>query len=141
MILARSVLWRFGYESVIAEETPETILKGLKLVGGGECVPTGALLGGIVQTVKEYGLPPRRAAALIPSSLLSCNFPQIPMAVKLGLRKAGLEELQVFATGGTGVARRICPYQPSLLLSGGGQQRAPEVGGKGGRHSGDQSFL
>ena len=103
MVLARSVLWHFGFESVIAEETPETIVKGLKLVGGGECVPTGALLGGIVQTVNEYGLAPGRTAALIPSSLVSCNFPQIPMAVQLGLRKAGLEELQIFTTGMAGL--------------------------------------
>jgi len=103
MILTRSVLWHFGYESVIAEENSETIVKGLKLVGGGECIPTGALLGGIVQTVQEYGLAPRRAAALIPSSMFSCNFPQIPLAVQMGLRKAGLEELQIFTTGMTGL--------------------------------------
>lgn len=102
-VLARSVLWHFGYESVIAEETPETIVKGLRLVGGGECVPTGAVLGGIVQTVKEYGLEPRRTAALIPSSLLSCNFPQIPLAIKTGLRREGLDELHVFTTGAAGL--------------------------------------
>lgn len=99
MVLARSVFWRFGFEAVISEEDPETILKGLKLVGGGECVPTGALLGGIVQTVERYGLAPERTAALIPSSIWSCNFPQIPVAVKTGLSKAGLDELHVFTTG------------------------------------------
>ena len=99
MVLARSVFRRFGYEAVICEEDPETIVKGLKLVGGGECVPTGALLGGIVQTVKRRGLAPERTAALIPSSLWSCNFPQIPVAVKMGLSKAGLDELAVFTTG------------------------------------------
>jgi predicted CoA-substrate-specific enzyme activase len=101
MVLARSVFRRFGYEAVISEESQETIVKGLKLVGGGECVPTGAVLGGIVQTVKKNGLAPERTAALIPSSLWSCNFPQIPIAVKMGLSKAGLDGLEVFTTGVT----------------------------------------
>jgi predicted nucleotide-binding protein (sugar kinase/HSP70/actin superfamily) len=106
------VLGHFGYESVISDETPETVVQGLKLVGGGECVPTGAILGGIVRTVKEYGLAPEKTAALIPTSLWSCNFPQIPVAVKMGLRKAGLDELQVFATGA-----KNSTFAPSLQLA------------------------
>jgi len=112
MILARSLLKRFGYEAVIAEENPETIVVGLKYVGGGECVPTGALLGGIIHTVKKYGLDPHKTAALIPSSLLSCNFPQIPVAVKTGLRRAGLEEVEVFTTGVAGLK-----FPPTLELA------------------------
>ncbi len=100
--LAQAALQRLGYESVIAEETPETIVKGLKLVCGGECVPTGAVLGSIVETVKKLGLRPDRTAALIPSSIVSCNFPQIPLALQIGLKKAGLDEVKVFTTGATG---------------------------------------
>jgi predicted nucleotide-binding protein (sugar kinase/HSP70/actin superfamily) len=112
MILARSVLCRLGYGSVIAEENSETIVKGLKLVGGGECVPTGALLGGIIQTVEKYGLAPKQTAALVPSSLFSCNFPQIPVAVRMGLRKAGLDEVQVFTTGMSGLT-----FPPALEVA------------------------
>jgi predicted CoA-substrate-specific enzyme activase len=97
--LAKAVLHRFGLEAIVSEETPESILQGLKLVGGGECVPTAAILGGIVQTVEKHKLEPGRTAALIPTSLVSCNFPQIPLAVRSGLERAGLGDLNIFTTG------------------------------------------
>jgi predicted nucleotide-binding protein (sugar kinase/HSP70/actin superfamily) len=97
--LAGAALRRFGFETLVLEETPESIVRGLKLVGGGECVPVAALLGGIVETLEKRGLSADRTAAMIPTSMVSCNFPQIPLAVQAGLRKAGLEELRVFTTG------------------------------------------
>jgi predicted nucleotide-binding protein (sugar kinase/HSP70/actin superfamily) len=60
MVLAQAVLRRFGFEAVISEETPDSIFLGLKLVGGGECVPTAAFLGGIIQTIEEHKLDPSR---------------------------------------------------------------------------------
>ncbi len=101
--LAQAILRRSGFESVVSLETPESIILGMKLVGGGECVPVAALLGGIVGTVEKYGLAPDKTAAMIPSSIISCNFPQIPLAVQIGLRKAGLEDLRVFTTGTAGM--------------------------------------
>ncbi len=102
--LAQAILSRSGFESVVSLETPESIIQGMKLVGGGECVPVGAILGGIVGTVEKYGLTPERTAAMIPSSMVSCNFPQIPLAVQTGLRKAGLEDLGIFTTGTAGMS-------------------------------------
>jgi predicted CoA-substrate-specific enzyme activase len=111
--LAQAALRRLGYEAIISEETPETIVQGLKLVGGGECVPTGAILGSVLETVRTHGLRPERTAALVPSSVVSCNFLQIPLALQIGLKKAGLEDLKVFTTGMTG--RRL-PRELELLL-------------------------
>lgn len=96
--LARAVLERFGYEAVVSEETPESSVQGLKLVGGGECVPVAAILGGVIATIGKLGLEGNRTAAILPTSILNCNFPQIPLAVQAGLKKAGLEEVRIFTT-------------------------------------------
>ena len=112
-VLAKAVLRRFGFEAVVSEETPESIVQGLKLVGGGECIPTAALLGGIVQTVEKHKLDCGRTAALIPASMISCNFPQIPMAVQSGLEKAGLEDLKIFTTA---VANQQFPMSLNISL-------------------------
>lgn len=96
--LAKAVFVRLGFECILAEETPESIFRGLKLVGGGECVPTAAVLGGIVQTIEKHKLDCRRTAALIPTSMLSCNYPQIPLAVHSGLQKMGLGDIKIFST-------------------------------------------
>jgi predicted CoA-substrate-specific enzyme activase len=97
-VLAKAVFRRFGFESIVSDETPESIVQGLKLVGGGECVPTAALVGGIVQTIKKYNLDCHRTAALIPTGMINCNFPQIPLVVQSGLHKAGFEDLRIFTT-------------------------------------------
>ncbi|MDH7512161.1 MAG: acyl-CoA dehydratase activase [Clostridiales bacterium] len=111
--LARAALRRFGYEAVVSEESQESIIQGLKLVGGGECVPVAALVGGIVATVRKYRLDPGKTAAIIPTSVLSCNFPQIPLAIQSGLKKAGLEDLKIFTTG---VARQQLPIPLNFTL-------------------------
>jgi predicted CoA-substrate-specific enzyme activase len=110
--LVQAILGRSGFESVVSLETPESIVQGMKLVGGGECVPVGAILGGIVGTVDKYGLAPGRTAAMIPSSIVSCNFPQIPLAVQTGLRKAGLGDVRIFTTGTAGMS-----FSPSFNLA------------------------
>jgi predicted nucleotide-binding protein (sugar kinase/HSP70/actin superfamily) len=100
--LSQAALRRLGFESVLAEETPGTVVRGLKLVGGGECVPTAAILGSVIETVGKERLSPDRTAVLVPSSVVSCNFPQIPLALKTGLRKVGLDDIKIFTTGLTG---------------------------------------
>lgn len=111
--LARAALNRFGYEAVVAEESPSSIVQGLRLVNGGECVPVAALVGSIVSTVEKYNLRPAQTAAIIPTSFLSCNFPQIPLAIQSALKRANLEELKIFTTG---VARQQFPLPLNFLL-------------------------
>ncbi len=111
--LAKAALNRFGYEAVVAEESQSSIVQGLRLVNGGECVPVAALVGSIVSTVEKYGLKPGRTAAIIPTSFLSCNFPQIPLAIQSALKRANLEELKIFTTG---VARQQFPLPLNFLL-------------------------
>jgi len=111
--LAKAALTRFGYDAVVSEESQESIIQGLRLVGGGECVPVAALVGGIVATVQKYRLEPHKAAAIIPTSFLNCNFPQIPLAIQSALKKAGLKEVKIFTTG---VARQKFPLPLNFLL-------------------------
>jgi predicted CoA-substrate-specific enzyme activase len=115
-VLARAVLERFGYETVVSEETPESSVQGLKLVGGGECVPVAAILGGLIATVKKHGLDGGRTAAIIPTEILGCNFPQIPLAVQAGLKKAGLEDVRIFTTDLAGQKFNL-PLSLTLLKS------------------------
>lgn len=111
--LARAALNRFGYEAVVAEESQASIVKGLRLVSGGECVPVAALVGSLISTVEKYGLRPDRAAAIIPTSFLSCNFPQIPLAIQSALKRAGLADLRIFTTG---IARQQFPLPLNFML-------------------------
>lgn len=100
--LAQAVFRRFGYDAVVAEETPQSIVQGLKRVGGGECVPTAALIGSVIQTVEKYGLHPSKTAVYLPASFIPCNFPQIPIIMQLGLKRAGLGDLKIFTTAPAG---------------------------------------
>ncbi len=111
--LACAVLNRFGYEALLAREDQASARVGLGLVGGGECLPTAALLGSIIQTIEKEKIPPERAAAAIPSSLFNCNFPQIPVLVKLLLTRMGLGEVALFTTGLVGQKE---PLAISLML-------------------------
>lgn len=111
--LAKAALNRFGYEAVVAEESQESVIQGLRLVGGGECVPVAALVGSIVSTIQKNRLLPGQSAAIIPASFLSCNFPQIPLAIQSALKRAGLEDLQIFTTG---VARQQFPLPLNFTL-------------------------
>ena len=111
--LASAVFKRFGYEAIVAEETPHSIVEGLKLVGGGECIPTAALIGSIIHTVKKYGLKPNKTAAIVPTSFIPCNFPQIPLIMYLGFKRAGLEDLKIFTTA---VANQDEPLLINLML-------------------------
>ncbi len=115
-ILARAVFERFGFEARVAEETPESIVQGLKLVGGGECIPVAAILGSIVETVAKHGLESSRTAAVIPTSLWSCNFPQIPLAVQSGLNRAGLGDIKIFTTAVEG-QKFALPLNLALMKS------------------------
>ncbi len=115
-ILARAVFERFGFEARVAEETPESIIQGLKLVGGGECIPVAAILGSIVETVAKQGLESSRTAAVIPTSFWSCNFPQIPLAVQAGLNKAGLGDIKIFTTAVEG-QKFALPLNLALMKS------------------------
>lgn len=112
-LLSQAVFRRFGYEAVVSEETTESIVQGLKLVGGGECVPVGAIVGDLVETVRKHKLDPAETAAIIPTSMIGCNFPQIPLVVQSGLRKAGLGDLEIFTTA---LANQSVPVSINLLL-------------------------
>ncbi len=100
--LGKAVFQRLGYEALVAEETPEAIVQGLKLVGGGECVPTAALIGSILSSIKKHRLDPRNTAVILPTSFIPCNFPQIPLVMYLGFRRAGFGELKIFTTAAAG---------------------------------------
>lgn len=111
--LAVATLERFGYEALLAKENQKTIHRGLTLVGGGECLPTAALIGSLVDTIEKEKIPPARAALALPTSLYSCNFPQIPVLIKLMLERIGLEEVEIFTTA---LVNQREPIEVSLSL-------------------------
>ncbi len=112
-VLAVAALNRFGYEALLAKEDSRSIQAGLGLTGGGECLPTAAFVGSIIQTMNQEKIPPFRAAVVVPTSLFSCNFPQIPVLVKLLLERIGLGEVAIFTTG---LAGQHEPFELSLTL-------------------------
>ncbi|MCP2519102.1 acyl-CoA dehydratase activase [SCandidatus Aminicenantes bacterium Aminicenantia_JdfR_composite] len=111
--LASAVFKKFGYDAIVAEETPESIVNGLKLVGGGECIPTAALIGSFIYTIEKNNLKPERTGVIIPTSFIPCNFPQIPLMIDLGFKRAGFGDLEIFTTA---VANQSEPLLINLNL-------------------------
>lgn len=111
--LAVACLERFGYEALLARENQETIYRGLRLVNGGECLPTAALLGSFIETLEKEKIQPSKVGLAIPTSFYSCNFPQIPVLIKLLLDKIGLGDVEIFTTA---LVNQHEPAELSLML-------------------------
>ncbi|MCX7975051.1 MAG: hypothetical protein N3B16_11225, partial [Candidatus Aminicenantes bacterium] len=79
----------------------------------GECLPTAALIGSLIETIDKEKIPPSRAALALPTSLYSCNFPQIPVLIKLILERIGLGEVEIFTTA---LVNQREPVEVSLML-------------------------
>lgn len=111
--LAVATLERFGYNALLAKENQKTIHRGLSLVGGGECLPTAALIGSLLETLEKEKISPSRTALALPTSFYSCNFPQIPVLIKLMLERIGLGEVEIFTTA---LVNQREPIEVSLML-------------------------
>ncbi len=89
-----------GYEGIMIEETPTSIVSSLRL-NDGQCLPVSAIASAAVATIEKYGLQPEKTAIFLNAlSRLACNLPQYPLMAKKLLEQYGhgFEKVQVFAT-------------------------------------------
>lgn len=80
----------YGYQAIVLEESPNTVIKGFRYMLGGECIAIPAILGGIIKAVERYNLDPAQSVVFLPTSYIACNFPQFPVKISMALEKAGM---------------------------------------------------
>ncbi len=95
-----------GYKAIVLEESPNTVLKGFRYTLGGECVAIPAILGGIIKAVEKEKLDPTQAVVFLPTSYISCNFPQFPVKIAMALEKAKMP-VKVINTSSFSIFQRI----------------------------------
>ncbi len=84
-----------GYQCFILKADQKNINEGYKYATGGECMPNIAILGSIINTVKENKLDPERCVFQFSTVCIPCNFPQFARLVKLSCAKAGIGEIRI----------------------------------------------
>jgi len=84
-----------GYDTILLKGDDSSLNLGYRYTNGGECMPLVALIGGVIQTVKEKGLDPQKTFFYMPTVCMACNFPQFPVLSDLAFESAGLKGLKV----------------------------------------------
>ncbi|MFQ5603376.1 MAG: acyl-CoA dehydratase activase [bacterium] len=90
---------RAGYQPLLIEETPTTVLSSLRL-NDGQCLPLSSIVQGAVETIHKHNLHPEETALFLATlTRLACNLPQYPLMAKKMLEQtgAGFEKVQVIA--------------------------------------------
>ncbi|MFH1320698.1 MAG: acyl-CoA dehydratase activase-related protein, partial [Bacteroidota bacterium] len=71
-----------GYNSLLIEETEETIQESLKH-NDGQCLPVNAIVQGAIHTIDKHNLDPDKTTLYINAFCnLSCNLPQYPVMMR-----------------------------------------------------------
>ncbi len=86
-----------GYKCVILKASQKDINEGYNYATGGECMPNIAILGSIINTVKNNNLDPARCVFQFSTACIPCNFTQFTRLVKLACSKAGIGEIRISA--------------------------------------------
>jgi predicted CoA-substrate-specific enzyme activase len=84
-----------GFKAQVLNSTEKDLLTGYQYVNGGECMPAVAIVGGVIEKVKQERLKPEDTVLYIPTLCMACNFPQFPILAEMVFEKAGLEGLKV----------------------------------------------
>jgi predicted nucleotide-binding protein (sugar kinase/HSP70/actin superfamily) len=84
-----------GFRGEVLHTGPEALNAGYAYVHGGECLPVAAIVGGMVEKMRQLAPDPARTALYIPTLCMGCNFPQFPILAKNAAREAGYAGLKV----------------------------------------------
>jgi predicted CoA-substrate-specific enzyme activase len=91
---------RAGYQTLLIEESPTTVVSSLRL-NDGQCLPLSSIVQGVVETIRTHQLKPKNTTILMPAiTRVACNFPQYPLMTKrlLEQRGDGFGKVRVLAT-------------------------------------------
>lgn len=104
----------YGYQALVLEESPTTVIKGFRYTLGGECIVIPAVLGGIIKAIERYKLDPTQSVVFLPTSYIACNFPQFPVKISMALEKAGMP-VKVINLNSFGLVQRLL-WKMDLIL-------------------------
>ena len=77
-----------GFETILMEETHETIKKSLQ-TNTGQCIPLNAIASGFAQTIINHDIAPERAVLWMSRSDIACNIKMYPHHIKTILTQMG----------------------------------------------------
>ncbi len=69
---------------------------GYKYVSGGECLPNVAILGAIIDAIKNGNLNTKTHLVYFVNACIACNLNQFDSLVRFGCKKAGIEALRIY---------------------------------------------
>ncbi|MEA1967812.1 MAG: acyl-CoA dehydratase activase [Thermodesulfobacteriota bacterium] len=85
-----------GYNTILMEETDDTIRESLK-TNTGQCIPLNAIAIGYAQTIKNHNLNPEKCVLWMSRSDISCNIKMYPSFIKsIVTSRPGMEKADVY---------------------------------------------
>lgn len=112
--LVASIFQSYGYKAIVLEESSLSIERGFRHSLGGECLAIPAIIGGIIRAIEKQQIEPEKALLFLPTSYISCNFPQFPVKISLALEKAGMP-IKVINTSSFNLFKRLL-FKMDLVL-------------------------
>ncbi|MBN1797645.1 MAG: hypothetical protein JW822_03650 [Spirochaetales bacterium] len=84
-----------GFKAMVLSSTEKDLSTGYRYANGGECMPAVAIVGGVIEKLRQEKLDPARTALYLPTLCMACNFPQFPVLADMVFKEAGLTGLTV----------------------------------------------
>ncbi len=95
--IMNSVFISLGYNSIILEESDETLALGFKHTAGGECIPCPITTGALIKAMQTYDLPPEKVALFMPTACGPCRFGQYAKLNEIIFKKKGWDKIEIMS--------------------------------------------
>ncbi|MBN2547101.1 MAG: hypothetical protein JXB50_14965 [Spirochaetes bacterium] len=93
--LQKMVFQSGGYKAVTMPLEKKMINTGYRYATGGECMPNVAIIGSVIETIRNQKLDPGKCIVFMPTLCLACNFNQFPVLLDLACKKAELHGISI----------------------------------------------
>jgi len=84
-----------GYKAIVLPLDQKIINSGYRYASGGECMPNVAIVGSVIDTIKNSAIDPAKTIVYIPTVCMACNFNQYSILIEMALEKSGLKEVKI----------------------------------------------
>lgn len=95
--IMHSVFTALGYNSIVLEESDETLALGFKHTSGGECVPCPITTGALIKAMQTYNFAPEDVALFMPTACGPCRFGQYAKLNEIIFKKKGWDKIQIMS--------------------------------------------
>jgi len=101
----------YGYKAELLKLEKNMINLGYRYASGGECMPNVAIIGTIIDKIKNKKLNPEKTIVYMPTACIGCNFNQFTVLIDIACENAGIKGLKIANPN----AARSVPYLPKEL--------------------------